>query len=197
LITGLVADGILFFRLLLRSRTSLSAAVLFLRKQLASYEEWQVQPRPLNDSARFSLIVWSRLCNWKEALVIVKPETLIGRHRKGFKLFWKGKSQASRPMFLHVLCVPIGLPSRRDGATGGPLRRTGACLSAIIRRTSSSAIPGCGDHSISNSLCVHPHGGWCEAHRALKHHRVSNGSLDLTKCEARSHFRCAICPART
>jgi hypothetical protein len=38
----------------------------------------------LNDSARFSLILWSRLCNWKEALVIVKPETLIGLASQGF-----------------------------------------------------------------------------------------------------------------
>jgi hypothetical protein len=30
-------------------------------------------------------------------LVIVKPETLIGWHRKSFQLFWKGKSQAGRP----------------------------------------------------------------------------------------------------
>jgi putative transposase len=50
-----------------------------------------------NDSARVCLILWSRLCNWKEALVIVKPETLIGSHRKGFKLFCKWKSQAGRP----------------------------------------------------------------------------------------------------
>jgi putative transposase len=97
LITDLVADGLLFFRLLFRSRTSLSAEVLFLRKQLAFYGERQVQPRRLNDSARFSLIVWSCLCNWKEALVIVKPETLIGWHRKGFRLFWKWKSQSGRP----------------------------------------------------------------------------------------------------
>jgi len=91
LITDLVTDGILFFRLFFRSRTSLSVEVLFLRKQLAFYEERQVQPRRLNDSARFSLILWSRLCDWKEALVIVKPETLIGWHCKGFKLFWKWK----------------------------------------------------------------------------------------------------------
>ena len=97
LITDLIAEGLLFFRLLLRSRTSLSAEVLFLRKQLAFYEERWVQPRSLNDSARFSLILWSRLCNWKEAWVIVKPETLLGWHRKGFQLFWKWKSQAGRP----------------------------------------------------------------------------------------------------
>jgi hypothetical protein len=97
LITDLVADGLLFLRLLFRSRTALSAEVLFLRKQLAFYKERQLQPRRLNDSARVCLIFWSRLCNWKEALVIVKPETLIGWHRKGFQLFWKGKSQAGRP----------------------------------------------------------------------------------------------------
>jgi putative transposase len=97
LITDLVAEGLLFFRLLFRSCTALGAEVLFLRKQLAFYEERQVQPRRLNDSAGFSLILWSCLCNWKEALVIVKPETLITWHRKGFKLLWKWKSQAGRP----------------------------------------------------------------------------------------------------
>jgi hypothetical protein len=65
-------------RLMFRSRTSLSAEVLFLRKQLVFYQERQVGPRRLNDSARFSFILWSQLCNWKEAFVIVKPETMIG-----------------------------------------------------------------------------------------------------------------------
>jgi hypothetical protein len=54
LITDLAGDVLLFFRLLFRSRTALSAEVLFLRKQLAFYEERQVQPRRLNDSARLS-----------------------------------------------------------------------------------------------------------------------------------------------
>jgi hypothetical protein len=80
-----------------RSRTALRAEILFLRKQLAFYEERQVEPRRLNDSARFSLALWSRLFDWKDALVIVKPETLIGWHRKGFKLFWRGKCRAGRP----------------------------------------------------------------------------------------------------
>src|SRR5215467_5750831 len=102
LITDLVADGLLFFCLLFRSRIALSAEILFLRKQLALYQERQVQPRRLNDSARVCLILWSRLCDWKEALVIVKPETLIGWHRKGFKLFPKWKSQAGRHDFLRT-----------------------------------------------------------------------------------------------
>jgi hypothetical protein len=47
LITDLAGDVLLFFRLLFRSRTALSVEVLFLRKQLAFYEERQVQPRRL------------------------------------------------------------------------------------------------------------------------------------------------------
>jgi hypothetical protein len=60
LITDLTGDVLLFFRLLFRSSTALSAELLFLRKQLAFYEERQVQPRRLNDSARVCLILWSR-----------------------------------------------------------------------------------------------------------------------------------------
>jgi hypothetical protein len=39
LLTGLVADGLLFFRLLFRSRAAISAEVLFLQTQLAFYQE--------------------------------------------------------------------------------------------------------------------------------------------------------------
>jgi len=77
--------------------------VLFLRKQLAFYQEHQVQPRKFTDAARFSLALWSHLFNWRAALVIVKPETLIGWHRKGFKLFWRWKSRLGRPRILENL----------------------------------------------------------------------------------------------
>jgi hypothetical protein len=79
----LTLDGLRFLGATLRARSAVSAEILFLRKQLAFYP---VRPRRLTDSARFSLVFWSRLFDWKEALVIVKPETLIGWHRKGFKL---------------------------------------------------------------------------------------------------------------
>jgi putative transposase len=80
-----------------RSRSVLLAENLLLRKQLAFYQERRIRPRRLTDAARFSLVLWSRFCNWKSALVVVKPETLIGWHRRGFKLFWKLKSRSGRP----------------------------------------------------------------------------------------------------
>ena len=33
---------------------------------------------------------WS---NWREALVIVKPDTVVRWHKKGFKIFWRFKSR--------------------------------------------------------------------------------------------------------
>lgn len=60
------------------------------RKQLAFYKEHQIQPRKLTDTARFSLVLWSRLFNWRGALMIVKPETLIGWHRKDSSCFGGG-----------------------------------------------------------------------------------------------------------
>ena len=92
-VLDLMGDGLRFFRLSIRSHSALSAEVLFLRKQLAFYEERERQPRRLTNSARLSLVLWSHLFDWRSALVIVEPETLIGWHRRGFQLFWKWKAR--------------------------------------------------------------------------------------------------------
>ncbi len=76
-----------------RSSASLKAENLFLRKQLALYLERQAKPRRAKDATRLILALLSNLFAWREALVIVKPETLIGWHRKGFRLFWRWKSR--------------------------------------------------------------------------------------------------------
>src|SRR5215471_3759874 len=90
-------DGMRLVVNLVRSRAASSAEILFLRKQLAFYQEHQIKPRRLTEEARVSLAFWSRWFNWRESLVIVKPETLIRWHRKGFKLFWRRKSRMGRP----------------------------------------------------------------------------------------------------
>jgi transposase InsO family protein len=79
-------------------------------KQLAFYQEREIRPRRLTDAARSSLALWSRLFDWTNALVIVKPETLILWHRRGFKLFWRWKSRAGRPRLredIHKLIVQM------------------------------------------------------------------------------------------
>jgi hypothetical protein len=63
LVTDLIGGGL--FRLTLRTRANLTAEILFLRKNLVFYEEPHVHPRRLSDAARFSLVFWSRLSDWK------------------------------------------------------------------------------------------------------------------------------------
>jgi putative transposase len=89
-----VAGDILQFALsMLRPRGRLAAENLFLRKQLALYLERQVKPRRADDATRLTLIALSRLIDWRQLLTVVKPETLIRWHRKGFRLFWRWKSR--------------------------------------------------------------------------------------------------------
>jgi transposase InsO family protein len=85
-------DAFRFGRLGLKSRAQLAAENLFLRKQLALYLERQVKPRRADPATRVALVVLARLIDWRQALVMVKPETLIRWHRKGFRLFWRCKS---------------------------------------------------------------------------------------------------------
>lgn len=49
----------IFVRSSLRSRTELIAENLFLRKQLAFYQEQQIPPRRLTNAARLLLVLWS------------------------------------------------------------------------------------------------------------------------------------------
>ncbi len=41
------------------------------------------------------VLLASTLQNWKETLLIVKPETVLRWHRAGFRLFWKRKSRVA------------------------------------------------------------------------------------------------------
>ena len=86
---GVCLDLGTFLRSSVQSRSTLITENLFLRKQLAFYQERAVRPKRLSDAAHISLVLWSKFCDWRSALVIVKPETLIGWHRRGFKLFWR------------------------------------------------------------------------------------------------------------
>ena len=77
----------------LRSRRALAAENLFLRKQLALFQERKVKPRRANDATRWMMAALSRMFAWRDALWNVKPDTLIGWHRKGFRLFWRWRSR--------------------------------------------------------------------------------------------------------
>src|SRR5919108_142184 len=93
----LVVDIVRFLRLCLRPPTTLAAENLFLRKQLALYQERHVKPRRATKATRLALVWLSRYFNWHEALAMVQPDTLTRWHRQGFRLFWRWTSRPGRP----------------------------------------------------------------------------------------------------
>jgi hypothetical protein len=70
----LAGDTIRFLAFCFRSRTSLAAENLFLRKQLAFYQERKIKPRRADNPTRLTLVLLSRWFEWRSALTMVKPK---------------------------------------------------------------------------------------------------------------------------
>src|ERR1700730_15089941 len=95
-VLDLSAELLRFLTTSARSRSSLVAENLFLRKQLAFYQEHETKPRRLTDVARITLVFWSRWLDWKQALAKVWRQTLIRCHRRGLSPFWRCEFKPER-----------------------------------------------------------------------------------------------------
>ena len=60
-----------------RPRAALVAENLFLRKQLALFQERKVRPRRADDSTRWMMAALSQRFAWRNALVNVEADTLL------------------------------------------------------------------------------------------------------------------------
>ncbi len=82
-----------YFRQLFTTKQGLILENLMLRQQLNIYKRKNKRPK-LENIDRIILVWISRVFSkWKSVLVVAKAATLIGWHRKGFKLYWKRKSR--------------------------------------------------------------------------------------------------------
>ncbi len=92
-----LADAGRFTSLLFKPRQAIAAETLILRRQIALFQERGMKPRRIDAATRLSLALWSRLCNWRSCLTVVRPQTVLRWHRAGWRLFWRFKSRAGRP----------------------------------------------------------------------------------------------------
>jgi putative transposase len=83
----------ILLRLVFLPRAALIAEILFLRKQLAVFQERKARSRRATNITRLTMIALGRLFDWREALVIVRPETFVRRHRSVFRMLWRWKSK--------------------------------------------------------------------------------------------------------
>src|SRR3979411_603144 len=85
---------LLTLRTWVRSRAALQLEVLALRHQLQVLQRARPRRVRLATTDRWLWAVLSRnWTGWRTALVIVKPETVIAWHRRGFRLWWTWKSR--------------------------------------------------------------------------------------------------------
>jgi putative transposase len=124
----LIAELLRWVRLSVRSTQSIRAENLLLRRQLGLYIERGVKPVRIDFATRIALALLSQLFNWRDALVVVRPATLIRWHRAGWKSFRRVKSRPGRP----------------------PIRRE---LQALIRRIANEN-PCWGEERIANELLL-------------------------------------------
>ena len=82
----------------LKTRAALQLENIALRHQIGVLQR-SAKKRPHLRAADRLLWVWlSRVwADWRSSLVIVKPETVVGWHRKAFRLFWTWKIRRGKP----------------------------------------------------------------------------------------------------
>ena len=76
--------------------------ILALRSQLSVLQQHIInhkitRPRLTNSFRKLWIFLSKRLPNWQSALILVKPKTVIGWHKRLFKYFWRRKSRGGRP----------------------------------------------------------------------------------------------------
>jgi len=95
---------------------------LALRQQLAVWKARQPRP-PLTAMDRIFWVALSRLWkSWRNSLQVVRPETVVGWHRQGFRHYWAWKSQRrrGRPAIRTELRDLIRRISRANPLWGAP-----------------------------------------------------------------------------
>jgi putative transposase len=76
------------------SRASLVAENLCLRQQLLVHQRRHPRPRLRDADRRFWILASRWFSNWRGTLLVVKPETVLAWHRKGWKAYWRWRSRA-------------------------------------------------------------------------------------------------------
>jgi putative transposase len=97
-----------------RSRRDLLLENLALRQQLTVFRRQHPQPRLVASDRLFWVMLRRLWPRWKEALILVQPETVVRWHKAGFKLYWTwlsrhrtrgGRKCVSRELRKLIFCM--------------------------------------------------------------------------------------------
>ncbi len=124
-------------RAALRDRAGLVAENLVLRHQLAVLARpTRKRPRLRARDKAFWVLIRRLWRDWRGSLVLVRPETVIGWHRRGWRLFWRWRSRGrgGRPRLGAEVRELIARMARENPAWGserirGELLKLGIAVS--------------------------------------------------------------------
>jgi transposase InsO family protein len=94
---GILKAAIVLLRAMLVPKAHLAAENLALRQQLAVCRQSVKRPKLRLRDRVFWVWLSGLWPNWRSALAIVQPETVVHWHRMGFKLYWRWKSRHGKP----------------------------------------------------------------------------------------------------
>jgi len=80
------------FTAIFKSRTRLVAENLCLRQQLIVLKRRRARPQLRDADRRFWILACQLFPGWGRSLIVVKPDTVIGWHRKGWEAYWRWRS---------------------------------------------------------------------------------------------------------
>jgi putative transposase len=106
-----------------RSRARLQLELLALRHQVQVLQRTRPRRVPLAMPDRWLWVCLSRVwTEWRTALVIVEPATVVAWHRRGFRWFWRWKSRprTGRPTVPKEVRDLIRTMSRANPLWGAP-----------------------------------------------------------------------------
>ncbi|MFT7170029.1 MAG: putative transposase [Paracoccaceae bacterium] len=117
-------------RLASRDRTRLVLEDIALRHQLAVYKRSVGRPNLSDRDRIFWPTVMRMLREWRSALVIVQPATVIKWHRNGCRHNWRKKSgsKPGRPLIAMSIIMLIRRMSSENVTWGAPRIRDELCL---------------------------------------------------------------------
>ncbi len=94
---GILKTILLAVRAFVLTHAAVTAENLALRQQLAVVSQSVKRPKLRTRDRLFWVLLFRFWPEWRSALVIVQPDTVIRWHRRGFRLFWRWKSRFRKP----------------------------------------------------------------------------------------------------
>ncbi len=162
-VAGTLAD-------LVRGRPALIAEHAFLRQQLLILRRSVKRPRCTPADRALLVLLASRVRAWRQAPLVVQPDTLLRWHRQGFRLFWRRQSRPRSSPQPKVAAETIALIRELAAANRlwGAERIRGALLklgipvakTTVQRHMHDARPPRRERQTWSTFLCNHAHEIW-------------------------------------